>query len=144
MTTQLADYARTAWENYFLEDSGDCAKHDLELRHAICGGHLCDAQAGDAILVLADTIADHDRRCAPAMNQARELLGDAACFIYAETESGLTDTATVPPQTAVQRAARELLEGATVSQDGRSTVLLREECHTVITPADAEHHLPED
>lgn len=144
MTTPLAAYARTAWENYVLEDAGDCAKYDLELRHAICDGHLCDAQAGDTALVLADTIADHDRRCAPAMDQARELLGAAACFVYAETESGLTDSATVPLQTAVQRAARELLEGATVRQEGRSTVLHREECHTVITPADAEHRFPED
>lgn len=78
------------------------------------------------------------------MTRARELLRDAPYFASTETQDGFTDTATVPLQIAVQRAAQELLEGATVKQRGESTVLRREECCTVITPADAGGCVPED
>ncbi|MFI6112755.1 hypothetical protein [Kitasatospora sp. NPDC051164] len=53
-----------AWDNYPLLDSGDPAKHDLELVHTECGQHLCDAESGDVLPTLIGMVTDHDSVCA--------------------------------------------------------------------------------
>lgn len=42
-----------------LEQSSDDVKTDLELIHADCGAHLCDAEAGDTLFSLVGVAADH-------------------------------------------------------------------------------------
>jgi len=53
-----------AWDDYPLLDSGDPAKHDLELTHTECGQHLCDAEAGDVLPTLIGMVTDHHTMCA--------------------------------------------------------------------------------
>ncbi|WP_030230567.1 hypothetical protein [Streptomyces sp. NRRL S-350] len=52
------------WDDYPLLDSGDPAKHDLELIHTGCGQHLCDAESGDVLPTLLGMVTDHDAVCA--------------------------------------------------------------------------------
>ncbi|MFB6881270.1 hypothetical protein ACFCY8_10590 [Streptomyces noursei] len=56
-----SDSAR--WDDFVLTASGDAAKGDLELRHRVCGAHLCDAQDGDSIGVLVLLVAEHAASC---------------------------------------------------------------------------------
>ncbi|MER5356287.1 hypothetical protein ABT093_38965 [Kitasatospora sp. NPDC002551] len=53
-----------AWDDYPLLDSGDPAKHDLELIHTGCGQHLCDAESGDVLPTLVGMVTDHHAVCA--------------------------------------------------------------------------------
>ncbi|MFB7865565.1 hypothetical protein [Streptomyces sp. NPDC056069] len=53
-----------AWDDYPLLDSGDPAKHDLELTHTGCGQHLCDAESGDVLPTLIGMVTDHHAVCA--------------------------------------------------------------------------------
>jgi hypothetical protein len=46
-----------------LRASTDSVKMDLELVCLDCGEHLCDAEAGDRLDILADVADDHHARC---------------------------------------------------------------------------------
>ncbi|WP_086859791.1 hypothetical protein [Streptomyces milbemycinicus] len=48
---------------YTLRQSEDLVKTDLELVHAPCQTHLCDAESGDHMETLFGVIVDHAATC---------------------------------------------------------------------------------
>lgn len=50
-------------EGFELRASEDTAKQDLELICTKCGEHLCDAQHGDELIVLAKVALSHIPHC---------------------------------------------------------------------------------
>ncbi|MGW5353361.1 hypothetical protein ACWERV_22980 [Streptomyces sp. NPDC004031] len=64
------------WDDYPLLASDDLVKSDLELTHTRCGECLCDAEAGDTLLVLIEMVADHEATC--HQTSARQNHGEGA------------------------------------------------------------------
>ncbi|MEV7157231.1 hypothetical protein AB0N77_21825 [Streptomyces misionensis] len=64
MTGTLAEPDPAAiLQHYVLRSSDDPVKRDLELIHATCGSHLCDAGHNDSLDVLVHVAAAHAAGC---------------------------------------------------------------------------------